>query len=34
LLKHLAGIDAKNFDLLIDQRKTLVPEWMKSIMYG
>jgi AcrR family transcriptional regulator len=34
LLKHLAGIDAKNFDVLIDQRKTLVPEWMKGIMYG
>jgi AcrR family transcriptional regulator len=34
LLKHLAGIDAKNFNILIDQRKTLVPEWMKSIMYG
>ena len=33
LLKHLAGIDAKNFDILIDQRKTLVPEWMKGIMY-
>jgi hypothetical protein len=34
LLKHLAGIDAKNFDILIDQRKLLVPEWMKGIMYG
>ena len=34
LLKHLAGIDAKNFNVLIDERKTLVPQWMKGIMYG
>jgi AcrR family transcriptional regulator len=34
LMKHLSGIDSRNFDVLIDQRKTLVPEWMKSIMYS
>lgn len=32
LLKHLAGIDAKGFDALIDERQTLVPKWLKSIM--
>ena len=32
LLKHIAGIDARNFEILIDERQTLVPKWMKSIM--
>jgi AcrR family transcriptional regulator len=32
LLKHLAGIDAKTYGALIDERKTLVPGWMKTIM--
>jgi AcrR family transcriptional regulator len=32
LLKHLAGIDGRNFEILIDERQTLVPKWMKSIM--
>jgi hypothetical protein len=32
LLTHLAGIDAKTFGVLIDERKTLVPQWMKRIM--
>ncbi|MEX2234791.1 MAG: TetR/AcrR family transcriptional regulator [Cyclobacteriaceae bacterium] len=32
LLKHIAGIDAKNFEILIDERITLVPKWIESIM--
>ena len=32
LLKHIAGIDDKNFGSLIDERVTLVPKWMKVIM--
>lgn len=32
LLKHLAGMDAKSYSVLIDERKTLVPKWMKTIM--
>jgi AcrR family transcriptional regulator len=32
LLKHLAGIDSRNFENLIDERITLVPKWMESIM--
>lgn len=33
LLKHVAGIDAKQFERLVDERKTLIPEWMKLIMH-
>lgn len=32
LLKNLAGIDTRAFGVLIDERKTLVPKWMKIIM--
>lgn len=32
LLKQGAGLTSKGFRELIDQRKTLVPEWMKLIM--
>jgi AcrR family transcriptional regulator len=32
LLKHIAGVDAKTYSALIDERKTLVPGWMKIIM--
>ncbi len=32
LLKNLAGIDTKTFGVLIDERKVLVPRWMKIIM--
>lgn len=32
LLQHLAGIDAKSYGVLIDERKMLVPQWMKIIM--
>jgi len=31
-LKQLAGFNAKNYEVLIDERKTLVPEWMKLMM--
>lgn len=33
LLKHIAGLDAKGFATLVDERQTLVPKWMKSIMH-
>jgi len=32
LLKHLANIDTKNFNILIAERKELVPRWMQAIM--
>ena len=32
LLKHLAAFDAKQFNALIDERKKLVPGWMKLMM--
>jgi AcrR family transcriptional regulator len=32
LLKHLAGIDSKQFDALIDERQALVPKWLKATM--
>lgn len=32
LLKHIAGMDAKEFDTLVEERQKLVPKWMKSIM--
>lgn len=32
LLKHLAGVDSKAYEDLIDERKTLVPKWMNAIM--
>ncbi len=32
LLKHLAAFDTKQFNALIDERKTLVPHWMKLMM--
>jgi len=34
VLKHLAGVDANAFVALMDERKTLVPRWMKLIMQG
>jgi AcrR family transcriptional regulator len=33
LLKHVAGLDAKTFEILVDERQTLVPKWMKSVMH-
>lgn len=32
LLKHLAGVDSKAYEDLIDERTTLVPKWMNAIM--
>lgn len=32
LLKEVAGVDAKMFDRLLDERRTLIPQWMKMIM--
>lgn len=32
LLKHLAGMDAGHFGMLVDERTTLIPHWMKLIM--
>jgi AcrR family transcriptional regulator len=32
LLKHIAKINTKEFDILITQRKELVPKWMRAIM--
>lgn len=32
LLKHIAKINAKEYDILITQRKELVPKWMRAIM--
>lgn len=34
ILKHLAGADTRAFGELMEERKTLVPEWMKLIMQG
>jgi AcrR family transcriptional regulator len=31
LLKHVVGIDAKQFERLVDERKSLVPRWMKQM---
>jgi AcrR family transcriptional regulator len=33
ILKHLAGMDEKAYALLIEERNTLVPQWMKLIMH-
>jgi AcrR family transcriptional regulator len=32
LLKHIAGVDARTFETIVDERKVLVPKWMKSIL--
>lgn len=32
LLKEVAGIDGKMFDKLVEERLTLIPQWMKVIM--
>ncbi|MEX1239722.1 MAG: TetR family transcriptional regulator [Cyclobacteriaceae bacterium] len=32
VLKHLAGIDPRAFEALMEERKVLVPQWMKVIM--
>lgn len=32
LLKHIAKIDTKDFNKLIDERKDMVPKWMHAIM--
>jgi AcrR family transcriptional regulator len=32
LLKHIAGVDAKDFDRLIDERVNFIPVWMGVIM--
>ena len=32
LLKHLASMEPTQFQLLVDERKTLIPLWMKLIM--
>jgi AcrR family transcriptional regulator len=32
LLRHIAGMDPKEFETLIEERQKLVPKWMKSIM--
>lgn len=33
LLKHLARMDSRHFEMLVDERTTLVPQWMKMIMH-
>jgi AcrR family transcriptional regulator len=33
VLRHLAGIDARAFASLLDERKVLVPQWMSMIMH-
>ena len=32
IFRHAAGVDAKSYSALIEERKTLVPQWMKAIM--
>jgi AcrR family transcriptional regulator len=32
LLKHLAGMDQKTFYALMDERKVLIPKWVKAIL--
>jgi len=32
LLKHIGGIDTKNFEVLIDERIKLVPKWVQATM--
>ena len=32
LLRHIAGLDAKQYETLIDERAAFVPRWMNSIM--
>lgn len=32
IFRHAAGVDAKRYSALIEERKTLVPQWMKAIM--
>ncbi len=32
LLKEITGVDGKVFDKLVDERLTLIPQWMKVIM--
>lgn len=32
LLKHIGGLDEKDFQSLIDERQKLIPKWIKSIM--
>jgi len=32
LLKHLAGMDSKEYEQLIDERQTLIPKWLKAVM--
>lgn len=32
LLKHIAGIDNRSFEVLIDERVTLIPKWVKATM--
>lgn len=34
VLNHLAGVDAQTFATLMDERKVLVPQWMKLMMRG
>ena len=32
LLKHIAGMDDKSFEMLIDQRVALIPKWVSATM--
>lgn len=32
VFRHAAGLDANSYDKLIEERKTLVPQWMKMMM--
>lgn len=32
IFRHGAGVDAKSYSTLIEERTTLVPQWMKAIM--
>ncbi len=32
LLQHIAGLDARAFEAVIDEREKMIPVWMKSLM--
>lgn len=34
LLRHLSGVDPKTFNTLVEERKTLIPKWIKMMMKG
>lgn len=32
ILKHIAGLDNKAYDTILDERRELIPQWMKAMM--